>query len=89
MEMDKNIISNMLAFADNAWMLFYGLPSHFASAVLTPQSAVIATFERFADLPESLRNDQSWSVQQILIAQECVGVDLRSRACMLLMVLWA
>ena len=89
METDKNIIPNLLAFTENAWMLFYGLPSFFASAVLTPQSAVIATFQKFADLPESLRKDQSWSVQQILIAQECVGIDLRSRACMLLMVLWA
>lgn len=89
MEIDKNIIPNMLTFTENAWMLFYGLPSFLASGVLTPQSAVIATFQQFADLPESLRNDQSWSVQQILISQECVGVDLRSRACMLLMILWA
>lgn len=89
MEMDENIIPNMLAFAENAWMLFYGLPSCFASAVLIPQSAVLATFQHFADRPESLRSDQSWSVQQILIAQECVGIDLKSRACMLLMILWA
>lgn len=89
MEIDTDIISNMLAFTENAWMLFYGLPSFFASAVSTPQSAVMATFERFADLPESLRSDQSWSVQRILVAQECAGIDLRSRACMLLMVLWA
>lgn len=89
MEIDKNIIPNLLAFTENAWMLFYGLPSFLASAVLTPQSAVIATIQQFANLPESLRNDQSWSVQQILIAQECVGIDLRSRACMLLMILWA
>ena len=89
MEIDKNIISNLLAFTENAWMLFYGLPSIFASAVLTPQSAVIETFQQYADLPESLRNDQSWSIQQILVAQECVGIDLRSRACMLLMILWA
>ena len=89
METDKNIISNLLAFTENAWMLFYGLPSFWASAVLIPQNAVIATFKQFADLPESLRSDQSWSVQQILVAQECVGIDLRSRACMLLMILWA
>lgn len=89
MEMDKDIIPNLLAFTENAWMLFYGLPPIFASAVLTPQNTVIATFERFANLPESLRNDQSWSVQQILVAQDYVGIDLRSRACMLLMILWA
>ena len=89
MESDKNIIPNLLAFSENAWMLFYGLPSFFASAALTPQSAVLATFQKFANLPESRRMDQSWSVQQILVAQECLGIDLRSKACMLLMVLWA
>ena len=89
MEIDNNIIPNMLAFSANAWMLFYGLPPYFASAVLRPQNEVITTFQRFADLPEHLRKDQSWSVRQILIAQECVGIDLRSRACMLLMILWA
>ena len=89
MESDRNIIPYLLAFTENAWMLFYGLQSYFASAVLTPQSAVLATFQQFANLPESLRMDQSWSVQQILVAQECLGIDLRSRACMLLMVLWA
>lgn len=89
MEIDKSIIQKILAFTENAWMLFYGLPSYFASAVLTPQSAAIATFQQFAELPESLRGDQSWSVQQVLVAQECVGIDMRSRACMLLMILWA
>ncbi len=89
MESDKSIIPNLLAFNENAWMLFYGLPSFFASAALTPQSAVLATFQQFANLPESRRMDQSWSVQQILVAQECLGIDLRSKACMLLMVLWA
>ena len=89
MEIDKNIIPNMLAFTENAWMLFYGLPSFFASAVLIPQEAVLATFRQFVDLPESLRSDQSWSVRQLLVAQECVGIDLKSRACILLMILWA
>lgn len=88
-QMDANFIQNMLAFNDNAWMLFYGLPPMFSSAVSTPQRALKETLIKFASLPESLRYGQSWSVQQMLIAQEIVGVDLESRACMLLMVLWA
>ncbi|KAL8993147.1 MAG: hypothetical protein Q9169_006568 [Polycauliona sp. 2 TL-2023] len=89
MEMDKNIIPNLLAFTDNAWMLFYGLPSFLASAASTPQNLVLETFRRFADLPEDLRRDQSWSIQNVLIAQECNGMDSRSKACMLVMILWA
>ena len=89
MEIDADFVSHQLAFTENGWMLFYRLPSYLASAVLTPQRAVIATFERFAILPESLRKDQLWSVQQILTAQECVGIDLTSRACVLTMILWA
>ncbi|KAL8835941.1 MAG: hypothetical protein Q9176_006625 [Flavoplaca citrina] len=89
MEMDQDIIPNLLAFTDNAWMLFYGLPSFLASAVLNPQNRVLETFQRFAHLPEHQRKDQSWSIQQVLIAQECVGMDSRSKACMLVMILWA
>ena len=88
-QIDSNFIQNMVVFTDNAWMLFYGLPRVFSSAVSTPKWALGKTLQRFASLPESQRNDQSWGVQQILIAQETAGVDLESRACMLLMILWA
>ena len=86
---DANFIQNMLEFNEHAWMLFYGLPSMFSSAVSTPQRKLKETLQKFANLPESLRDDQSWGVRQILTAQELVGIDLESRACMLLMVLWA
>jgi hypothetical protein len=88
-QIDINFIQNMLIFNENAWMLFYGLPRMFSSAVATPQRALRKTFEEFASLPESVRHDQSWGVQQLLVAQEIVGVDLESKACMLLLILWA
>ena len=88
-QIDTNFIQNMLAFSENAWMLFYGLPPMFSSAVSTPQRALRETLQKFASLPESQRDDQSWGIQQVLVAQEMVGVDLESRACMLLMILWA
>lgn len=88
-QIDSKFIQNMLAFNENAWMLFYGLPPMFSSAVSTPQRALKKTLQKFASSPESLRDDQSWGVRQILTAQEIVGIDLESRACMLLMVLWA
>ncbi|KAI4200986.1 MAG: hypothetical protein LQ350_003555 [Teloschistes chrysophthalmus] len=80
MQIDQDVIPKLLAFNENAWMLFYGLPSFLASAVLQPQKSVLTAFERFVNLPENLRSDQSWSVQQILAAQECVGIDVRSKA---------
>ena len=88
-ELDPNFIQKMLVFNENAWMLFYGLPHFFASAVLTPQRALRETFAKFASLPESARQDQSWGVQQLLVAQEAMGIDLESKACMLLLILWA
>lgn len=88
-QIDANFIQNMLVFNENAWMLFYGLPRMFSSAVATPQRALRETFQKFASLPESVRHDQSWGVQQLLIAQEIVGIDLESKACILLLILWA
>lgn len=63
-QMDTNFIQNMIAFTENAWMLFYGLPSMFSSAVSIPQRALKDTLQKFAILPERLRCDQSWGVQQ-------------------------
>ena len=88
-QIDANFIPTMLVFNQNAWMLFYGLPRIFSTAVSTPQRALKETFQKFANLPESVRHDQSWGVQQLLIAQELVGIDLESRACILLLILWA
>ena len=88
-QLDPNFIQNMLVFNENAWMLFYELPRFFASAVMTLQHALRKTFEKFASLPESTRQDQSWGVQQLLVAQEAMGIDLESKACMLLLILWA
>ncbi len=79
----------MLSFNQSAWMLFYGLPSMFFSAVSTPKRALIETFETFASLPESQRNKQSWGVQPLLIAQEIFGTNVQSRVCMLIIILWA
>ena len=89
MGFDEALIPNLLNFNEHAWMLFYGLPSRFASKVLTPQSAVLQALQQFASLPGDLRRDQSWSVQQVLNAMEYTGIDLRSKACILLQILWA
>lgn len=88
-QLDADFISNMLPFTKHAWMLFYGLPSKLSSAARTPQRALIQTLQKFAALSEKRRSNQSWGVQQILIASEAVGVDPDTRAGMLLMLLWA
>ena len=88
-QIDPKFIQNMLIFNEKAWMSFFRVPSMFSLAMSNPKRALIETFQKFASLPETLRHDQSWSVRQILIAQEIVGIDLKSRACMLLVILWA
>ena len=88
-QIDPDLVEKMVVFNKHSWMLFYGLPTYFAEAVKVPQRSLMKTFEAFTKLPEHERQSQSWGVQQILIAQENVGVDLQSRAAILLMILWA
>ncbi|CAD6574398.1 MAG: hypothetical protein ASARMPRED_006688 [Alectoria sarmentosa] len=80
---------NMLDFNDRAWMVFFGLPSIFSSEVTQARRKMTSTMTTFADLSETEREGQAWGIRQVLQAQETVGIDKESRACMLLLIYWA
>ena len=48
-----------------------------------------STMTDFVNLPETEREGQAWGIRQVLQAQEIVGIDNESRACMLLLIYWA
>jgi hypothetical protein len=87
--LNPEIRQNMLDFNDRAWMVFFGLPEIFSQAVSKAHRTMTKTMKEFVSLPEEERAGQAWGIQQILKAQEIVGIDLDSRACMLLLIYWA
>ncbi len=87
--LNPDIAQNMLDFNDHAWMVFFGLPEIFSFAVAIARRKMTDTMKRFVKLPEEERIGQAWGIKQILAGQEIVGIDVESRACMLLLIYWA
>ena len=88
-QIEPDVVQHMLQFNQFVWMIFFRYPNTFGSPVLGPQQKLIEALETFIKLPEDLRSEQSWSIKTILTAQEIVGIDLRSRASVLLLIYWA
>ena len=88
-KIDPGIVHHMLGFNDLAWMVFFRYPNTFGSPVDAPRNAIIRALKEFITLPEAHRSEQSWAIKTVLIAQSIVGIDLQSKASVLLMIYWA
>ncbi|KAL8935732.1 MAG: hypothetical protein Q9216_005285 [Gyalolechia sp. 2 TL-2023] len=86
---EPNIIEHMLGFNDFAWMVFFQYPDVFGSPVSAPRKKLTEVLRTFISLPEEQRSEQAWSIKTVLRAQEIVGIDLQSKASVLLMIYWA
>ena len=88
-EINPAIVDDMSKINDNVWMIIFGYPEILSSEVNIPRTRMLNALEAFIRLPEECRFEQAWSIQTILRAQEVVGLDIRSRASVLLMITWA
>lgn len=88
-KIEPDIIQHMLGFNDFAWMVFFRYPDMFGSPVSAPRAKIIEALKVFINLPEKERSEQAWSIKTILAAQKIVGIDLQSRASIILMIYWA
>ena len=88
-DIDSNITQHMMEFNDNIWMMIFDYPEFLSSKCIVPRSKVKKALQTFIQMPNEKRQEQTWSVDTILQAQEIVGTDLESRSSVLLMMLWA
>ncbi|ORY10363.1 cytochrome P450 [Clohesyomyces aquaticus] len=88
-QINPNVVGNMMNFNDHAWMVFFMYPDVFGSPVTEPRKQLMDTLKTFISMPEHMRSEQSWSIETILQWQEIVGIDLHSRASIILMIFWA
>lgn len=88
-EIEPDIVRHMMEFNDHVWMIFFRYPQSFCSAVSGPREKMMKALEAFISLPEEERPEQAWSIKKILTAQNIVGIDLQSKASIILMILWA
>ncbi|KAL8837433.1 MAG: hypothetical protein Q9170_002517 [Blastenia crenularia] len=86
---EPDIVEHMLGFNDFAWMVFFQYPDIFGSPVTAPRKKLTEVLRTFISLREEQRSEQAWSIKTVLRAQEIVGIDLQSKASVLLMIYWA
>ncbi|KAL9012109.1 MAG: hypothetical protein Q9173_003108 [Seirophora scorigena] len=86
---EPDIVNHMLGFNDFAWMVFFQYPDYFGSPVSAPRKRITEALKVFISLPEEQRSEQAWSIKTVLTAQDIVGIDLKSKASVLLMIYWA
>ncbi|KAF2445325.1 cytochrome P450 [Karstenula rhodostoma CBS 690.94] len=89
-QLEPKIVDYMLRYNDNAWMVFFQYPDLFGTSPITePRRMLTKVLEEFLQLPDEERNEQAWSIKTITAWQEVMGIDLRARASVLLMIYWA
>lgn len=70
-------------------MVFFRYPDFVGLPVTEPRRKIIDALKRFIQLPEEQRPEQSWSIKNIITAQEIVGIDLEAQASVILLIFWA
>jgi len=89
-QLEPKIVEYMLRYNDNAWMVFFQYPDFFGTSPISePRRVLTEVLENFIQIPEAQRNEQAWSIKTITAWQEVMGIDLRARASVLLMIYWA
>lgn len=86
---EPKIVEYMINFNDFAWMVFFRYPDFVGLPVTEPRRKIIDALKRFIQLPEEQRPEQSWSIKNIITAQEIVGIDLEAQASVILLIFWA
>jgi hypothetical protein len=88
-DINSEVVENMLEFNDDAWMTVFRYPGFLEIPITKPQRNMMATLTKFIQLPQHSRGKAAWAIKNMLAAFEIVGIDLDSRASMMLMGLWA
>ncbi|KJZ70910.1 hypothetical protein HIM_09703 [Hirsutella minnesotensis 3608] len=88
-DIDPQVVEHMLAFNENVWMVVFRCPNVMGLPVDEPQRRLMAMMRKFVQLPEHQRSSASWAITNVLTGMETVGMDVESRACMMLMIFWA
>ncbi|KAK7972351.1 cytochrome p450 [Apiospora saccharicola] len=88
-EINPLVVQDMLSFNEHVWMIVFRCPSILAMPVREHRDKLMATTRKFVRLPREQRSQASWAMTSVLDGMENVGMDMESRASMILMIFWA
>lgn len=88
-DINPSVVQDMLSFNEHVWMIVFRCPSIFGLKVTRYRNKLMATTRKFVQLPKEQRIQASWAMTSVLEGMEIVGMDMESRASMVLMIFWA
>lgn len=88
-DIDPLVVQYMLSFNEHVWMIVFRCPNIFGLPVDKYRSKLMDITRAFVQLPKEKRNQASWAINNVLYGMEIVGMDMESRASMILMIFWA
>ncbi|KAI5861435.1 cytochrome P450 [Durotheca rogersii] len=88
-ELDPSVVDHMLSFNEHVWMVVFRYPNVFGLPVDGPRRKLMAVMRGFVQLPPERRGETSWAIASVLAGMETVGMDVESKASMVLMIYWA
>lgn len=86
---NPQVVQDMLAFNEHVWVIVFRCPNILGLSVTEHRNKLLATTRKFVQLPKGKRAEASWAMTSVLDGMETVGMDMESRACMVLMIFWA
>ncbi|KAK8037681.1 hypothetical protein PG991_001027 [Apiospora marii] len=88
-EINPRIVHDMLSFNEHVWMIVFRCPSILSLPVGKHRDKLMNTTRKFVRLHKEQRSQASWAMTSVLDGMENVGMDMESRASMILMIFWA
>lgn len=89
-EIDMRVIEHMLNFNDNAWQVVMRYPDFFGHlAVSEPRKKMMAVMRKFVKRSREQNRFANSFVRNVLSEMESTGVDMNSRAAMMLLIFFA
>ncbi|KAF4625071.1 hypothetical protein G7Y89_g13100 [Cudoniella acicularis] len=91
MKVEPNLIKYVDEFNDDAWQLVHRYPKRFASRVYSNRAKLLATLDKYRQLPQEERTagGEAWAVKTLIDEQDILGMSNESNNAFLMLIHWA
>ena len=86
---EPQLVQALVDFNEDAWKIVFHYPQTAGSKYMKAREKILRAMMAYIQAPAEIKSDQSWMINQVMVQHEAVGIDLRDRAAMLLMIYWA
>lgn len=88
-DIDPLAVNYMISFNEHVWMAVFRCPNIIGLPLDEPRRKLMNIMRVFVRLRPDQRRDASWAITNVLEGMEQIGMDMESRASMLVMIFWA